>query len=452
MTLAIKAKDLKEAAAPVAQLCAVSKTYKTAGGHELKVLENIDLAVNSGELLALLGQSGSGKSTILRCLTGLVEPTSGRALGGGLALAGFNPDASVVFQTFALYPWLTVQQNVEVGLMSREMTRAERDAAVDRAIELIGLGNYHAAYPRELSGGMRQRVGIARALVSQPKLLCLDEAFSALDVLTAENLRQELISLWRSPENGLDSIFMVTHNIEEAVEMATRIVVVFPRPGRLGLVLENPLPYPRDSKDPEFQRLVGIIHESITTMTLPDHPPEVPVAGQPISRGRSRMESIPFVPVGQILGLMSILNDSPELSNIYDISDEIGKEFGETISIVKAAEILELIDTPKQEVRFTDLGRRFVASDRLGRRAIFSEQVYKLRLFHIIIALLTEYEEVEADRVIKDIASALPYDNPERTFQTMIAWGRYAGLMDINQKTRMVFVPKEDETDEDGQG
>ena len=452
MTLATKAKDLKEAAAPVAQLCAVSKTYKTAGGHELKVLENIDLAVNSGELLALLGQSGSGKSTILRCLTGLVEPTSGRALGGGLALAGFNPDASVVFQTFALYPWLTVQQNVEVGLMSREMSRAERDAAVDRAIELIGLGNYHAAYPRELSGGMRQRVGIARALVSQPKLLCLDEAFSALDVLTAENLRQELISLWRSPENGLDSIFMVTHNIEEAVEMATRIVVVFPRPGRLGLVLENPLPYPRDSKDPEFQRLVGIIHESITTMTLPDHPPEVPVAGQPISRGRSRMESIPFVPVGQILGLMSILNDSPELSNIYDISDEIGKEFGETISIVKAAEILELIDTPKQEVRFTDLGRRFVASDRLGRRAIFSEQVYKLRLFHIIIALLTEYEEVEADRVIKDIASALPYDNPERTFQTMIAWGRYAGLMDINQKTRMVFVPKEDEADEDGQG
>ena len=237
-----------KAVPPVAELCAVSKTYKTAGGHELKVLENIDLAVNSGELLALLGQSGSGKSTILRCLTGLVEPTSGRALGGGLALAGFNPDASVVFQTFALYPWLTVQQNVAVGLMSRQMSRAERVEAIDHAIELIGLGNYHAAFPRELSGGMRQRVGIARALVSQPKLLCLDEAFSALDVLTAENLRQELISLWRSKENGLSSIFMVTHNIEEAVEMATRIVVVFPRPGRLGLVLENPLPYPRDTK------------------------------------------------------------------------------------------------------------------------------------------------------------------------------------------------------------
>jgi NitT/TauT family transport system ATP-binding protein len=429
----------------VAELRAVSKSYNTAGGHELKVLDNIDLAVHEGELLALLGQSGSGKSTILRCLTGLVEPSSGRTLAGGKPLHGVNRDASVVFQTFALYPWLTVEQNVAVGLMSHNPSREERDTAVDRAIELIGLGNYHAAYPRELSGGMRQRVGIARALVSKPKLLCLDEAFSALDVLTAENLRQELISLWRAPESGLTSIFMVTHNIEEAVEMATRIVVVFPRPGRLGLILENPLPYPRDTKSPEFQRLVNIIHEAITTLTLPDLPPEVHVPGEPISRGRKRMESIPLIPVGQILGLMSLLHDSPELNNIYDISDEIGKEFGETIATVKAAEILELVDTPKQDVFLTDLGRRFVAADRLGQRAIFAEQVYKLRIFHIILAVLDEVEEIEADRLIKDIASALPYDNPEKTFEIMIAWGRYAGLMDFNAKTRMVFVPEEGE-------
>ena len=440
-----------EAVAPVAQLCAVTKSFTMAGGHELKVLDNIDLAVNPGEFLALLGQSGSGKSTILRCLTGLIQPSSGRALCNGKSLSGILSDASVVFQTFALFPWLTVEQNVAVGLMSHHIGRAERDAAVDRAIELIGLGNYHTAFPRELSGGMRQRVGIARALVSRPKLLCLDEAFSALDVLTAENLRQELIGLWRSKESGLSSVFMVTHNIEEAVEMATRIVVVFPSPGRLGLVLENPLPYPRDSKDPEFQRLVSVIHESITTMTLPDLPPEIPVAGQPISRARTRMESIPLVPVGQILGLMSILHDSPELSNIYDISDEIGKEFGETIAIVKAAEILELVDTPRHEVRFTELGKRFVAADRVGQREIFAEQVFKLRLFHIIIALLKEHEEIEADRVIKDIGSALPYDNPEKTFETMIAWGRYAGLMDYNAKTEIVFVPKEDDAIEETQ-
>ena len=355
-----------EPAKPVAELCAVTKTFRTAGNHELKVLDNIDLAVHEGEFLALLGQSGSGKSTILRCLTGLIAPTSGRALAGGRSLDGVNPDASVVFQTFALYPWLTVEQNVAVGLMSKKIGRTERDAAVNRAIELIGLGNYHAAFPRELSGGMRQRVGIARALVSRPRLLCLDEAFSALDVLTAENLRQELISLWRGPNGDLSSVFMVTHNIEEAVEMATRIVVVFPRPGRVGLVLENKLPYPRDTKHPEFQRLVSVIHESITTMTLPDLPPEASEKGQPISRARTRMESIPLVPVGQILGLMSILSDSPDLSNIYDISDEIGKEFGETIAILKAAEILDLIDTPRQDVRFTELGRKFVAADRLG--------------------------------------------------------------------------------------
>ena len=434
---------------PIAELRAVNKSFITAGGHELKVLEQIDIAVHEGELLALLGQSGSGKSTILRCLTGLIEPTSGRVLHKGNPLHGINEDASVVFQTFALYPWLTVEQNVAVGLMAHRVSRAERDAAVERAIELIGLGNYHAAYPRELSGGMRQRVGIARALVARPRLLCLDEALSALDVLTAENLRQELISLWRTPGTGLSSIFMVTHSIAEAVEMATRIVVLFPRPGRLGLVLENALPYPRDTKSPEFQRLVSIIHECITTTTLPDIPADVPVAGQPLSRARNRMESIPLVPVGQILGLLSILHDSPELSNIYDISDEVGKEFGETISLVKAAEILELVETPKDEVRFTELGKRFVAADREARHAIFAEQVFKLRLFHIIIALLQEYEEVDSARVIKDIGSALPYDNPEKTFQTMIAWGRYAGLMDFNAKTGMVFVPKNEETAEE---
>jgi len=156
--------------------------------------------------------------------------------------------------------------------------------------------------------------------------------------------------------------------------------------------------------------------------------------------------------VGQILGLMSLLHDEPELNNIYDISDEIGKEFGETIGTVKAAEILELVDTPKQEVYLTDLGRRFVAADRKGQRAIFAEQVYKLRLFHIILAVLGEAEEIEAERVLKDIGSALPYDNPEKTFETMIAWGRYAGLMDYNAKTGMVFVPKDEDEEDGGQG
>lgn len=429
----------------IAELCNVTKTYTVAGGRELKVLDQIDLAIHEGELLALLGQSGSGKSTLLRCLTGLTSPTTGRVVAYGKPLEGINPHASIVFQTFALYPWLSVEQNVAVGLMSKLVTRAEKEAAVDKAIDLIGLDNYHDAYPREISGGMRQRVGIARALVAEPKILCLDEAFSALDVLTAENLRNEVVTLWQKQATTLKSIFMVTHNIEEAVEMATRICVLFPHPGRLGLVMENKLDYPRNPNDPEFQRLVKVIHETITLQALPDIPPEpLPVSGRPISRARTRMESIPTVPVGRIIGLLSILQDHPDLDNIYDIADEIGTDFGETISLVKAAEILEFVDTPKNAVRFTELGKKFIAADSDTRPIIFAEQVKKLRLFHIILGYLEIQSEVDGETVMKDIATALPYENSEKILETMIAWGRYAGLLDYDTNTQMVMRPEND--------
>jgi NitT/TauT family transport system ATP-binding protein len=435
----------------IAELRNVSKTFHVGKGRELKVLDQIDLAVHEGELFALLGQSGSGKSTLLRCLTGLTVPSSGQVLSYDKPLVGVNPYASIVFQTFALYPWLTVEQNVEVGLIAkRDLTRAQKSEAVEKAIDLIGLNNYHSAYPREISGGMRQRVGIARALVSEPKILCLDEAFSALDVLTAEGLRGEVVSLWRGASNTLSSIFMVTHNIEEAVEMATRICILFPHPGRLGLILENNLPYPRNSNHPEFQRLMKVIHETITQQALPDFPPEPPPApGKPVSRARARMESIPTVGVNQILGLISILHDSPDLDSIYDVSDEIGKDFGETIAIVKAGEILEFVNTPKDEVQLTDLGKRFFESDRQTRKTIFAEQVQKLRLFHIILSYLEVQEEVSAETVMRDIAAALPYENPEKILKTMVAWGRYAGLMDFNANTDMVVIPEEEEEEDE---
>ncbi|MBV8376599.1 MAG: nitrate/sulfonate/bicarbonate ABC transporter ATP-binding protein [Verrucomicrobia bacterium] len=434
----------------IAELCHVTKTYAVAGGRELKVLDQIDLAIHEGELLALLGQSGSGKSTLLRCLTGLTVPTSGRVLTYGKLLEGINPYASIVFQTFALYPWLTVEQNVAVGLMSKSLIRADKEAAVEKAIDLIGLNNYHDAYPREISGGMRQRVGIARALVAEPKILCLDEAFSALDVLTAENLRNEVVTLWKEQATTLKSIFMVTHNIEEAVEMATRICVLFPHPGRLGLVMENNLAYPRNPNHPEFQRLVNVIHETITMQALPDHPPEpVSVAGKPVSRARTRMESIPTVPVGRILGLLSILHDNPDLDNIYDIANEIGKDYGETISLVKATEILEFVETPKDEVRFTELGKKFINADSDTRKVIFAEQVKKLRLFHIILGYLEVQEEVDAETVLKDISTALPYENADNVLHTMIAWGRYAGLMDYDANTKMLTRPEAEEEKEE---
>jgi NitT/TauT family transport system ATP-binding protein len=434
----------------IAELRSVSKSFTVGHGRELKVLDQIDLSIREGELLALLGQSGSGKSTLLRCLTGLTKPSSGRVFSYGEPLEGINPYASIVFQTFALFPWLTVEQNVMVGLESKRMSRAEKADAVEKAIDLIGLNNYHSAFPREISGGMRQRVGIARALVSEPKILCLDEAFSALDVLTAEGLREEVVRLWRGKGTNLSSIFMVTHNIEEAVEMATRVCILFPHPGRLGLILENSLPYPRNSNHPEFQRLMKVIHDTITQQALPDLPPEPPPGpGKPVSRARARMESIPTVGVNQILGLISILHDSPDLDNIYDVSDEIGKDFGETIAIVKAAEILEFVNTPKDDVQLTDLGKRFFESDRQTRKTIFAEQVQKLRLFHIILAYLEVQEEVSGETVMHDIAAALPYENPEKILKTMIAWGRYAGLMDFNTNTGMVVIPEEEDEEEE---
>ena len=452
MTTALKPSSTKIAApgSVMAELCNITKTFSVAGGRELKVLDQIDLAIHEGELLALLGQSGSGKSTLLRCLTGLTAPTTGRVIAYERVLDGINPDAAIVFQTFALYPWLTVEQNVGVGLMSKKLlSRAEKEAAVDKAIDLIGLNNYHDAYPREISGGMRQRVGIARALVAEPKILCLDEAFSALDVLTAENLRNEVVTLWKEQATSLKSIFMVTHNIEEAVEMATRICVLFPHPGRLGLVMENNLAYPRNPHDAEFEKLVNVIHETIRMQALPDLPPEpAPVSGRPISRARARLESIPTVPVARVLGLLSILQDHPELDNIYDIANEIGKEYSETITLLKAAEILEFVDTPKDEVRFTELGKKFINADSDTRKQIFAEQVRKLRLFHIILAYLEIQEEIDRETVMKDIAAALPYENPEKILETMIAWGRYAGLMDYDTNTEMVIRPEKEEQEE----
>lgn len=430
---------------PVAELVHVSKVFASRESGVHKVLEDVTLAVWEGEFLAVLGQSGSGKSTLMRCLTGLLSPSSGRVRCHGKNLHGIHPDLAMVFQTFALYPWLTVEQNVAVGLLSKALRADQKRKTIEQVIERTGLSHHHTAYPREISGGMRQRVGIARALVSDPRVLCLDEAFSSLDVLTAENLRQEILALWHRKESRLRSILMVTHNIEEAVEMATRVCVLFPNPGRIGLEIQVPLAYPRDPRSAEFQRIVSTIHDAITRCSLPDEPgpgvtreaaPGAVSGGGPSGRGPT--ESLPNVPVGQILGLLSILRDEPTLSNVYQIADEVGREFGDTLSLVKAAEILELVDTPKHEVVLTALGRRFLEADSRGRRELFREQIRKLRLFAVVERLAGAGGRVKASGVQREIAGLLPHENAERIFQTLVAWGRYGGLLEFDPDAREV--------------
>lgn len=432
----------------IAEAFGLNKSFPGPQGIEVPVVENFSLAVHEGEWVAILGQSGSGKSTILRCMIGLLPPSSGEVLSYGRSFSGMHPDASMVFQTFALFPWLTVAENVEVGLLSTAMDRSARHNALNTVIDLIGLSNYHGAYPRELSGGMRQRVAIARALVSHPKLLCLDEAFSGLDVFTAENLRQEMLRLWHGKDTSLKSILMVTHDIAEAVETATRIGVLFPNPGRLGLIIDNPLPYPRDSQSAEFRDMVELIHNAITRHCLPDKhsirdgttkPPAVTqaMAAQDASK---RFEALPLVPAGQILGLLSILEDAPPHATVYELSDALGREFGEVITLVKAAEILDFVETPGHEVNLTALGLAFHNATRTERKTVFAGQLRKLNVFKFILHELEGPHELHSKDLIASLHEALPYENGEHIFQTIIAWGRYAGILDYDPQNHRILL------------
>jgi len=446
----------------------VSKSYPTDGGTRVTILDDVNLEVREGELLALLGQSGSGKSTLLRLMAGLIEPTQGAALCHGEPLEGANPYTSIVFQSFALFPWLTVDENVRIGLIQRRLSRQEEAEAIERALELIGLSGYENAYPKELSGGMRQRVGFARALVVEPEALLMDEPFSALDVLTAENLRTEVVELWReSSHAGIKSIFFVTHNIAEAVFMASRIVILSSHPGRIKHVIANPLAYPRDVNSAGFAALVDQIHAAIPAVALPDEPaeaahrraatvpPEVPgaLAAGVAAPQRTRVESVPPVQVGTIVGLLRVLEDSQEIIDVFELSAKIGKEFGETIAIVKAAEMLGLVDTPKDDVQMTQLGWYFLAAPLPAQKALFKQAIMKLRLFQIVSAHLDESADgaIDCAHLREELATLLPYDQPSKLFETLVAWGRYAEIFDYDENAdRITRQQSEAESGDDG--
>jgi NitT/TauT family transport system ATP-binding protein len=448
----------------------VSKSYVSAdGGAPVTVLDDISMDVREGEMLALLGQSGSGKSTILRLMAGLTEPTQGAVLSHGAPLAGVNRGLAIVFQSFALYPWLTVQENVQVGLIQRRLAARETQEEIDGALTLIGLSGYENAYPKQLSGGMRQRVGFARALVAQPEVLCMDEPFSALDVLTAENLRSEVVDLWRgSGHVGLKSIFLVTHNIVEAVFMATRIVIISSHPGRIRNVIPNPLPYPRDVNSKAFAAMVDQVHAAITALVLPDEPAEAaaPVAVPGMERAAearegapsraatpmgARVESIPNVPVETIVGLLESIEDAQETINVFDLSTRIGKEFGETIAIVKAAEMLDLVDTPKDDVLMTETGWYFLAAPTPARKTLFRQAIMKLRLFQMLTAHLAEAPDgrIDADSVLEELGALLPYDQPSKLLETLIGWGRFAELIDFDQDANTVHLHEAGEAEDE---
>ena len=418
---------------PIAEAIHVSKSYGDEAGREHVVLRDVDFAVRKGETVVLLGPSGCGKSTLLRILIGLIPPTSGTVKNHGERLVGIHPGAAVVFQNFALFPWLTVEENVRVGLNGRPLAEEEERTLVAGAIERVGLGGVEHAYPKELSGGMKQRVGIARALVGGPELLCMDEPFSALDVLTAELLRAEVYRLWSDRASTLSSILMITHLIDEAVYLGDRIVVLGANPGTIRREIVNTLPHPREYRHPEFLRMVEEIHDIVTGIHLPEEKP-VSGVGRPAV---GPMRPIPSVRPSEILGLLEILSDHGGEEDLFALDAITAYDFGHTIAVVKAAEMLGMVETPGDLVRMTAAGREIVRASQAEKRLIFRKVVLTLGIFAELIRYLAADPDVarSGEEVRSFLAERLPGHGIPDLFRSVVAWGRYGQLFHYDATT-----------------
>ena len=431
--------------------CAISAADRVCvafGAGDL-VLEDVSLEICPNEILGILGPSGCGKSTLLRVLVGLIPPTRGHVFAHGRPLVGMHPGVALVFQNFGLFPWLTVKQNVEMALTGLNLTKAEAADRVTRSIQMVGLGGHQEAFPKELSGGMKQRVGIARAMARGPELLCMDEPFSALDVFTAESLRSEIYNLWVS-RNGastdrlaapssLKSIVMITHLIEEAVLLADRIVIMGTMPGHIRQILRNTIPHPRNSQSPAFLALVRQIHQIIVSEHMPDEPPKAePKSAIP----GMAMEPIPCVELEQVFGLLEIVHDHQGKVDVFTLEKLTDAEFGHTLALVMAGEILDFLDTPKEMVVLTDLGRHFIVEDIADRKTILREQVLKLDLFRFLIKRLEAAPEHELPKEIveEEMVMRMSTRDVEPLFDTIVNWGRSAELFGYSPTTEMLYL------------
>jgi NitT/TauT family transport system ATP-binding protein len=425
---------------PLIELRHVSHEYYVGTAEKDLVLSDVNLTVLEHETVVLLGPSGCGKSTLVRIMAGLITPTKGEVYYREKLLVGVSPGVSMVFQNFALFPWLTVRGNVllPVGHLSQE----DQQSRLETVLQTVGLGAYEYAYPRELSGGMKQRVGIARALIAEPQVLAMDEPFSALDVLTAETLRNEIGRLLADPNHPLRTMVMVTHNIVEAVYFATRIVVMAAGPGRIDVIVPNGLPYPRDTDHPEFKRIVEQLHGILTHTNLPD------TAGAADSgkvttttsdnRKRIAPVSLPYVNAAEVLGLMSLIGDEPQ--DLFDLAEKFGREFGAVVRIVKAAELLGFVQTPGQDVQITQLGKDLVSSSTVDQKRIVREQLMKLKIFELLVRLIRVQEDqcLPSEELLRELQAALPHEKPRPLFRTLLSWGRYAEIISLDQRKHVI--------------
>jgi NitT/TauT family transport system ATP-binding protein len=399
----------------------IKKSFQVGKGREVVVLDDINLKVYTGSFVAILGQSGAGKSTLLRILAKLVEPTEGEVLYRGKPLKEADAKIAVVFQSFALFPWFTVLENVKIGLIRSDLPKEEIHRRALEAIDLVGLDGFEDAYPRELSGGMRQRVGIARALVVEPEVRLMDEPFSALDVLTADNLRNDLIDLWRDGKLPAKAIVLVTHNIEEAVSMASRAVVLSHNPGKVRAEIPIQLPYPRDRTSREFKFILDKIYTVLTK----------PAEDVSFLLEAGRYQFLPHAKVGAIAGLIELVQDKGGQVDIYALSSELAMEGDDIFPLIEAAVFLNFGEIREGDFILTEKGKVWAEAGALEKKEIFREAVLEnIQLIKQIMQVLTTMSKhrVSEDFFIDILKNHFTPEEAWNQLETAIDWGRYAEL------------------------
>src|ERR1700683_5366643 len=431
----------------------VEKYYAQSRDARIQVIAATDLAIYPGEIVALLGPSGSGKSTLLRMLSGLSQPTGGSVLWHGKDLATSEINVSIVFQSFALFPWLSVLENVEAPLKARGMEATARHRRSFRILDTVGLDGFEAAYPRELSGGMKQRVGFARALVVEPEVLFMDEPFSALDVLTADNLRGELLELWLNKKMPASAIFIVTHNIEEAVMLADRVMVLGRNPARIRSDFNIRLKQPRDRKSPRFVELVDYIYKVMTEPEAEHAQPDAETTaeiilptgglakaaakkqGAPIRTAKYQM--LPHARVGGIAGLLELLRDHGGRQDLFRLAEELVMDVEDLLPILEACVMLGFALLKEGDIEITPPGVAFAEADIQQRKVLFRQAV----LEHVTIlkqidsVLKRKTDHSIADEFFHDILDEhFAEDEVQRQFETAVNWGRYAEIFDYDRE------------------
>ncbi len=415
----------------------VQQIYRS-GSRQFVALQDVNLAVKEGEFLCLLGPSGCGKSTLLRIITGLQRPTEGVVLYRGEPLRGVNPHATIVFQTFALFPWLTVIENVEVALKARGVPPKLRVARAMDLLDRVGLDGFEIAYPRELSGGMRQKVGFARAMAVEPELLCLDEPFSALDVLSAEALRGELLELWTEGKIPTRAILMVTHNIEEAVFMADRIVVMEKDPGRVVAEMTVDLPHPRQRRSPEFLERVDEVYGLLAGQTQPEHVELGVAPGEP-----GRIRALPPITINDLAGLLEHVAEMPDRRHdLYRLAEELRVDSDHLLRLTEVAELLGFATIGKGDIVLTPLGETFAEASILARKEIFATRIRRLPIFRWLLTMLRKAEKHQLKWEVVQTALELEFPEEEayRQLDTAVDWGRYAEILAYEDASEVIYL------------